>query len=95
MKKEWQEVHHKAQYVINIIHLQNVIGFKMQVINRNNELIFQTKQTGKDINEAYHQAFNECAEVLSEVDIFTIFTYNPYWLDCKFIKVPHYESKKV
>lgn len=94
MKKEWQEVHPKAQYVINIVHLRKEIGFRMQVINRNNQLIFQTKQTGNDIDEVYHQAFNECMEVLSEVDIFTIFTYNPYWLDCKFIKVPHYESKK-
>ncbi len=92
MKKEWQEVHPKAQYVINVIHLTKEIGFRMQVINRSNQLIFRTKKTGPDIEEAFHQAFDECSEVLGDYDLFSVFIYNPYWLDCKFIKRPRYDK---
>lgn len=94
MKKEWQQAKPWAQYAIKPIFLNNEIGVKMLVINRENELIFQTKQTGKDIDEAYTKAKDECLNKLSDVDLRTIFWYNPYMLGCKDIKTPYYESKK-
>ena len=94
MKKEWQQARPWAQYVINPIFLNKEIGVKMQIINRDNELLFQTKQTGKDIEEAWSKASNECLNRLEDVDLLTIFWYNPYMLACKYIKSPHYESKK-
>ena len=95
MKKEWQQKWPKAQCVVKPIFLNKEIGVKMQIINRDNELLFQTKQTGKNGEEAYTKAMNECLNKFDGLDLSEFIWYNPYMMECHDVKVPHYESKKV
>ena len=90
MKKEWQEARPRAKYVIKPIWSQKEISITMQVINRENQMIFQTKQTGKDADQAWLKASNACTEYLKDEDLLTIFWFNPYMLNCQDILTPHY-----
>ncbi len=91
-KIEWQEAAPWASYVLNQRYSSNKHTVILQVIDRDNRLLFEAKQDG-EIEEAFSRAMETCSVKLRELGIDCYFWYNPYYMNCKDVKMPHYDKR--